>query len=134
MGKIGPNDPCPCGSGEKYKKCCLAGEAAVAANLDQTGFGRHKLRKTEGELTSLLYDEAGEMESIRFTWRKKGNEMHPEWDNTIMGTIAIDRGRLTVEVNSEKRSQAIQREIKNRLKDKAVYKNAVMSSAKLKPT
>ena len=21
--KIGPNDPCPCGSGKKYKKCCL---------------------------------------------------------------------------------------------------------------
>jgi len=23
MGKIGRNDPCPCGSGKKYKKCCL---------------------------------------------------------------------------------------------------------------
>ena len=21
--KVGPNDPCPCGSGEKYKKCCM---------------------------------------------------------------------------------------------------------------
>ena len=21
--KIGPNDPCPCGSGKKYKKCCM---------------------------------------------------------------------------------------------------------------
>ena len=21
--KIGPNDPCPCGSGQKYKKCCM---------------------------------------------------------------------------------------------------------------
>jgi hypothetical protein len=23
--KIGRNDPCPCGSGKKYKKCCMAG-------------------------------------------------------------------------------------------------------------
>lgn len=23
-GKLGRNDPCPCGSGQKYKKCCLA--------------------------------------------------------------------------------------------------------------
>jgi len=23
MGKIGRNQPCPCGSGEKYKRCCL---------------------------------------------------------------------------------------------------------------
>lgn len=24
MSKTGRNDPCPCGSGKKYKKCCLA--------------------------------------------------------------------------------------------------------------
>ncbi|MER2025596.1 MAG: SEC-C metal-binding domain-containing protein [Eubacteriales bacterium] len=23
--KIYPNDPCPCGSGKKYKKCCGRG-------------------------------------------------------------------------------------------------------------
>ncbi|HDP1356122.1 TPA: SEC-C domain-containing protein, partial [Klebsiella pneumoniae] len=22
--KVGRNDPCPCGSGKKYKQCCLA--------------------------------------------------------------------------------------------------------------
>src|SRR5260370_42138980 len=30
MAKPGSNDPCPCGSGNKYKKCCLAKEQAVA--------------------------------------------------------------------------------------------------------
>jgi preprotein translocase subunit SecA len=25
-GKVGPNDPCPCGSGKKYKKCCMGKE------------------------------------------------------------------------------------------------------------
>jgi uncharacterized protein YecA (UPF0149 family) len=24
--KVGRNDPCPCGSGQKYKKCCLPRE------------------------------------------------------------------------------------------------------------
>ncbi|MDR0369519.1 MAG: SEC-C domain-containing protein [Candidatus Peribacteria bacterium] len=24
--KVRPNDPCPCGSGKKYKKCCGANE------------------------------------------------------------------------------------------------------------
>jgi tetratricopeptide (TPR) repeat protein len=28
MGKPGRNDPCPCGSGKKYKKCCLVANAA----------------------------------------------------------------------------------------------------------
>ena len=32
--KVGRNDPCPCGSGQKYKKCCLAkDEAARSAEL-----------------------------------------------------------------------------------------------------
>ena len=34
--KVGPNDPCPCGSGKKYKKCCrdkdLAAERSQNAN------------------------------------------------------------------------------------------------------
>ena len=28
--KIGPNDPCPCGSGKKYKKCCRDKDLATA--------------------------------------------------------------------------------------------------------
>jgi uncharacterized protein YecA (UPF0149 family) len=27
--KIGRNDPCPCGSGKKYKKCCLGKDALL---------------------------------------------------------------------------------------------------------
>jgi preprotein translocase subunit SecA len=27
-GEPGRNDPCPCGSGKKYKKCCLKEDAA----------------------------------------------------------------------------------------------------------
>ena len=25
-GRVGRNEPCPCGSGEKFKKCCLTSE------------------------------------------------------------------------------------------------------------
>jgi preprotein translocase subunit SecA len=28
--KVGRNDPCPCGSGKKYKKCCGATHAAAS--------------------------------------------------------------------------------------------------------
>jgi uncharacterized protein len=27
MPKVGRNQPCPCGSGKKYKQCCLAAVA-----------------------------------------------------------------------------------------------------------
>ena len=30
MAKAGRNDPCPCGSGKKYKKCCLMKDEAEA--------------------------------------------------------------------------------------------------------
>ena len=29
--KVGPNDPCPCGSGKKYKKCCMQKDKAGSA-------------------------------------------------------------------------------------------------------
>lgn len=32
MSKIGRNDPCPCGSGKKYKKCCLNKEKTTTSN------------------------------------------------------------------------------------------------------
>ena len=35
MEKIGRNTPCPCGSGLKYKKCCLANENVLIAEVAQ---------------------------------------------------------------------------------------------------
>jgi hypothetical protein len=29
MATVGRNEPCPCGSGKKYKKCCLAKDSAI---------------------------------------------------------------------------------------------------------
>ena len=34
MSKIGRNDPCPCGSGKKYKQCCGRSDAAAEAPTD----------------------------------------------------------------------------------------------------
>ena len=31
MSKTGRNDPCPCGSGKKYKRCCLEKDEAAAS-------------------------------------------------------------------------------------------------------
>jgi tetratricopeptide (TPR) repeat protein len=33
VGKIGRNEPCPCGSGKKYKKCCMNKPAPVQTGL-----------------------------------------------------------------------------------------------------
>lgn len=36
MTKLGRNDQCPCGSGKKYKRCCLPRDEAAAAELAAT--------------------------------------------------------------------------------------------------
>ena len=46
----GRNDPCACGSGKKYKKCCLPRE--TAAEIVEAGWLR--IRRTEGELMNKL--------------------------------------------------------------------------------
>ena len=35
MSKIGRNDPCPCGSGKKYKQCCLKAQEAQLTESQQ---------------------------------------------------------------------------------------------------
>lgn len=38
--KIGRNDPCPCGSGKKYKNCCLRKETMSIAECFFLSLGR----------------------------------------------------------------------------------------------
>lgn len=60
MNKIGRNDPCPCGSGNKYKNCCInktsvqTGQAHSYATDPQWS----KIRRTEGELIFKVLDFA----------------------------------------------------------------------------
>jgi len=47
MVNIGRNDPCPCGSGKKYKKCCLAAAEAARAGKPQPPTGNHARWRAE---------------------------------------------------------------------------------------
>jgi len=42
MSKIGRNDPCPCGSGRKYKKCCLQKDNADGAEAGAVAQQYHR--------------------------------------------------------------------------------------------
>ncbi|MBX9895403.1 MAG: SEC-C domain-containing protein [Nitrosomonas sp.] len=89
---------------------------------------------TEGELLQdAEFNATGELHRIEFPWLKKGNAKHKSWDNTILGQIRIKGRQLTVEVNSDKRAQQFQKQIKKLLPE-ARYKTSVIESpqAKLK--
>jgi hypothetical protein len=49
MKKINRNDPCPCGSGKKYKKCCGAEKSfapgEITPDIPMNGEGNPRLKK-----------------------------------------------------------------------------------------
>jgi hypothetical protein len=50
-GKVGRNEPCPCGSGKKYKKCCLDRERSAPSEEP----GAAALHELDGRLVSLIH-------------------------------------------------------------------------------
>ena len=67
--KIGRNDPCPCGSGKKYKHCCLPG---YAPSIDRLWARQHE---ESNRLTQ---------EMARFADRKFGERIYQAWQDFNM--------------------------------------------------
>jgi methionyl aminopeptidase len=52
--KVKRNDPCPCGSGKKYKKCCLGKPENVRRDTDLDYARRHRIRlKSPAEVDGI---------------------------------------------------------------------------------
>ena len=73
MAKPGRNDPCPCGSGNKYKKCCLAKhEAASKAQLGSAKTGEELaeagVRRAVRAACYLIQHSAGSGKSNSIAW------------------------------------------------------------------
>jgi len=71
MAKIGRNDPCPCGSGKKYKLCCHDKEVHQAKPDDAWSQDPdwYKIRLTEGESIHEILD---------FAVERYGDDLLPE--------------------------------------------------------
>jgi hypothetical protein len=54
---VGRNDPCPCGSGKKYKKCCL-GRVNLDSSFSSAGNILEELRRQSEEKPFKSFDEA----------------------------------------------------------------------------
>lgn len=82
----------------------------------------------ESILTGAEFEPGGELHKIEFSWEKRGNKKHKEWDNTILGHLCIDGATLTAEVNSENRAQKFKALMEELLPGKARYKTTVIQS------
>ncbi len=67
-------------------------------------------------------DEDGKIKRAVFSWSRKGNRKNPGMPNTILGNVEIEKGRLTVSVNSAERARVIRGKIENRLAEKARFR------------
>ena len=70
--KIGRNEPCPCGSGKKYKHCCLPG---YAPSIDYVWARQHE---ESDRLTR---------EITRFALRKFGDRIYEAWQDFNMRDV-----------------------------------------------
>jgi hypothetical protein len=66
-------------------------------------------------LKGAKFDGDGALLSVELPWQKKGNRIHQDWDNTLLGHLRISGRSLVVDVNSEKRAAKIRQEIERRL-------------------
>jgi hypothetical protein len=74
----------------------------------------------DDHVDEITHDESGAITSAVLSWVKAGNRKHKEWDNTILGTLRLEAGRLVVDVNSTRRAERVKREIARRVPDAAI--------------
>jgi len=73
-------------------------------------------------------NKQGQFTQIKLPWLKSGNQQHAEWDNTLMGHMIIGTDKITVEVNSKIRAEAISKLINDHLGDAVSYQKTVVGS------
>ncbi len=75
-------------------------------------------------------DAQGTLRKLEFGWLKRGNAQHPEWENTVLGNIAIEGTTLTVEVNSRRRADQFRELADKLLLGRARYRSTVVEATK----
>ncbi len=60
MHKVGRNDPCPCGSGKKFKKCCEMQQKhkKINAQLLSTALPKPQETQETSKVSSLFFNRA----------------------------------------------------------------------------
>ncbi|MHC5008486.1 MAG: sulfotransferase [Planctomycetota bacterium] len=112
-GEIGRNDPCPCGSGKKYKKCCM-GKATprqqaaapppaqdyremlqVAADHAQAG----RLAQAQKLFTQVLQDRPSDVRALHGMARVMGQLNQPqEAISLLRRAVAVDERQVELHV------------------------------------
>lgn len=81
--KIGRNDPCQCGSGKKYKNCCLQKQKQQGSSLGKRKFTAKVLSGGGGINKQQQESEQGQVKAVDYTSlmeRSFGEALHSHED------------------------------------------------------
>lgn len=68
MLKLGRNDPCPCGSGKKYKKCCIDRENTLDDAFSDNDFKPNLPKPDKSKYGFTKKYNSGELLKILSLW------------------------------------------------------------------
>lgn len=88
--------------------------------------------KLEDILDDAEKDKTGNITKIEFSWLGKGNKMNKLWDNTILGDIVIETGRLILETNSRQRSDYGKKILKEYLGESLSFQQTLIETTEQK--
>jgi hypothetical protein len=82
----------------------------------------------------LKKDKGGAVKSAEVIWSKLGNKTNKSWDNTMLGRLVLEPGKLMAEVNSRKRAARLKLKVAKCLGDSVLFQKEVIENidAKLK--
>jgi hypothetical protein len=83
-------------------------------------------------LHEASYDKKGKVKRIELPWLKKGNKQHKHWNNTVMGHLIIEKGKLILETNSEQRAERGKKLLSKTLGDAIVFQKMLIESPEQK--
>jgi methionyl aminopeptidase len=98
--KVGRNDPCPCGSGRKYKKCCQGKSASPKIDLKQQYTQKHRIRfKTPDQIAGIR--KAGQLTvaTLDLVEREIRPGITTDYINTLVHEFTVNNQAIPAPLN-----------------------------------
>jgi methionyl aminopeptidase len=98
--KVGRNDPCPCGSGKKFKKCCMDKEMYDTESIRNQYYKQYKIRlKNAQDIENLRRAGKLVVDTLDMVEKKLHVGMKTEEINTLVHDYTISHGAIPAPLN-----------------------------------
>ena len=98
--KVGRNDPCPCGSGLKYKKCCLNKNDTKSQDLATLYANKYRIRiKTGADIEGIRQAGRLVLDTLELVESKIRPGMATDEINTLVHDFTKENGAIPAPLN-----------------------------------